>query len=182
MKKPYLHSNHEVREWVQHYWLAGASVASHKQQQSRLTELHKAIEDILVGVSWLGAGGFHSQPKVIPNHLLAILATQDVISTETVYQSLGGRYKPSSIKNYTSAARTASRAIHQYIVTHKDEVQADIHKWINSDQDINSQWSEPKLAAWYDARNIYKSALNNGVRPHDLVQLQLPKNVCVNLS
>lgn len=181
MKKPYLHPNHKVKDWLQHYWLAGITVAGHKHQHSSPAELHKAIEDVLVGVSWLGASGFHGQPKVIPNHVLAILATQEVISTETVTRCLGERYKPSTIKNYVSASRTASRAIYQYIVTNEDEVLKDIYDWTNADEDSNDTWSQLQLEAWHGARNLYRAATAGGVRGPDLAHLQIPKNIYMNL-
>ncbi len=168
MKTPRLHPNHTTKSWVRPYWLAGINVTTHKPKSgyrgdySYHTCLPRAVEDLLVGVAWLGATSSLGQPKVKPNTILAILASQDVISTKTVAECLGGDYSPRTIDNYCIAARVASKAIYKYMMTHPKEVQRDLDAWKGAEGEMSTSWTQEQIDAWIERRDIYQEALAKG--------------------
>ena len=115
MKTPIQHPNHTVRAWLNPYILDFASVSGTDYVKKDAIPLPAAVDSMLIGVSYLGSTSKYGQPKLVPNSLLHVISSHDIISIENTKECLPWLGK-TSIDNYTAGARVASNAIYDYLV------------------------------------------------------------------
>lgn len=123
--------NCAVKQWVHSFWVSGCSVG-----RTGTKRLPRAIEDAIMGATYLGATGYTGQPKLSASRLTTILATIPLLSSKAILDAFGEKKNAIVLKgkgiserqaqNYAIAARIASESIRRYMEQHPDEVLAEI--------------------------------------------------------
>jgi hypothetical protein len=114
MKKPYLHPNHTVREWLNQFFEERNPQNLMVYDSKSLMMLPTAIESAVLGSSFLRLNKCRGMPLLKPKTLLNILCTLKVISTQNVKEVIPWAGK-TQVDNYTIGARVASNAIYDYL-------------------------------------------------------------------
>jgi hypothetical protein len=114
MKKPYLHPNHTVCEWLNQHFKSKKSENFMFYEPRSLVFLPSPIESAILGTSFLRLNKCRGKPLLNPRTLLEILCTLEIISTQNVKEVIPWA-KKTQVDNYTIGARVASNSIYDYL-------------------------------------------------------------------
>lgn len=179
MKTPYQYDNLEVKRWLAPYHQADYRFSNLLFETDPQLEMPEVIESSIIGSAYLGQNGYKGQPKTKPDLIFSILATQDDLSTKTLTQCLGYRYKKSAIDYYRAAARVAAENIKKYVQINPELVRHDIYQWENPYDDLSPRWTKEQSDAWFTAKAIYEMNREAGIDP---INVELPEPIYQNLK
>lgn len=114
MKKPYLHPNHTVSEWLNQYFEERRPQNLIVYETKSLMILPTPVESAILGTSYLRLNNCRGKPLLKPKTLLDILCSLKIISTQNVKEVIPWAGH-TTVDNYTIGARVASNAIYDYL-------------------------------------------------------------------
>lgn len=182
MKTSYQFDNKAVRNYLNPYFQPNVSFTNLLYAKENAVRLPDAIESAIVGACYLGQNGHVGQPKTNPDVIFSLLATQDELTTKSLTECLGGRYKKSAIDLYQAAAKVASNAISEYSKQSHTYVANEQLLWRNPESDFSPMWSQEEIDAWKEARELYKTAIKAGKSGTDLSKVHLPDHIYKTLN